>query len=104
MPASLNHYHIWFIFFNDRLVNFFSFYKSEWKIKYLILWVSELFLFNAKSAIFQLYGENILRFKEIISSLKQQSAGRHAAPLRNIILNLSQPIFINTEKQQIPIL
>ena len=27
------------------------------------------------------------------SSLKQQSAGRHVAPLRHIILILSQPIF-----------
>jgi hypothetical protein len=27
------------------------------------------------------------------SSLKQQSAGRHVAPLRHIILILSQPVF-----------
>ena len=43
------------------------------------------------------------------SSLKQQSAGRHVAPLRHIILVLSQPVFLRNaaclaEKQQIPIL
>jgi hypothetical protein len=43
------------------------------------------------------------------SSLKQQSAGRHVAPLGHIILVLSQPVFLRNaaclaEKQQIPIL
>ena len=32
----------------------------------------------------------------ISSWLKQQSAGRHAAPLRHIILILSQPVFVLT--------
>ena len=43
------------------------------------------------------------------TSLQQQSAGRHVAPLRHIILILNQPVFtvpLNaaylTEKQQIP--
>jgi hypothetical protein len=45
------------------------------------------------------------------SSLKQQSAGRHVAPLGQIILILSQPavlfllnVVCIAEKQQIPIL
>ena len=45
------------------------------------------------------------------SSLKQQSAGRHVAPLGQIILILSQPVVLFllnvvciAEKQQIPIL
>ena len=65
-------------------------------------------LFNANSAIFQLYhGENKLIFNEVrfvleqhaesdfysASSLKQQSTGRHVAPLGHIILNPSQPVF-----------
>jgi hypothetical protein len=67
-------------------------------------------LFNANSTIFQLYhDENKLIFNEMIvrlvldqhaelnfysaSSLKQQSAGRHVAPLEHIILIPSQPIF-----------
>jgi hypothetical protein len=74
-------------------------------------WVSEWLLFNANSAIFQLYhGENKLIFNEIYevryvldqhaeldfysaSSLKQQSVGRHVAPLWHIILIPSQPVF-----------
>jgi hypothetical protein len=36
------------------------------------------------------------------SSLKQQSAGRHVAPLGHIILILNQSVL--AEKQQIPIL
>ena len=44
-----------------------------------------------------------------INYLKQQSAGRHVAPLGHIILVLSQPVFLRNaaclaEKQQIPIL
>ena len=63
-------------------------------------------VFNANSAIFQLYhGENMLIFNEIrfvldqhaelgvASSLKQQSAGRHVAPLGHIILISSQPVY-----------
>jgi hypothetical protein len=70
-------------------------------------------LFNANSAIFQLYhGENkiifngmLMRFASNVldqhaefdfysaSSLKQQSAGRHFAPLGHIILIPSQPVF-----------
>jgi len=45
------------------------------------------------------------------SSLKQQSAGRHVAPLGHIILIPSQPVFAHflnavcsAEKQQIPML
>ena len=44
------------------------------------------------------------------SSQKQQSAGRHVAPLGHIILITSQPVFalsplmMRAEKQQIPIL
>jgi hypothetical protein len=30
------------------------------------------------------------------SSLKQQSAGRHVAPLGNMIATLSQPVFVLT--------
>jgi hypothetical protein len=70
--------------------------------------VSEWLLLNTNSAIFQLYyGENKLIFNEArfvldqhaeldfnsASSLKQQSAGRHVAPLGHIILILSQPVF-----------
>ena len=70
-------------------------------------------LFNANLAIFQLYhGKNKLIINEMIdeevhfvldqheeldlysaSSLKQQSLGRHVAPLGHIILILSQPVF-----------
>ena len=62
-------------------------------------WVSEWFLFNANSGIFQLYhGENKLIYNAMIdfysaSSLKQQSAGRQVAPLGHIILIPSQPVF-----------
>jgi hypothetical protein len=53
------------------------------------------------SAIFQLYhGENNLVLDQraeldfnSTSSLKQQSADRHVAPLRHIILIQSQPVF-----------
>ena len=70
--------------------------------------MSEGLLFNANSAIFQLYyGENKLIFNEArfvldqhaeldinsASSLKQQSAGRHVAPLGHIILIPSQLVF-----------
>ena len=70
-------------------------------------------LFNANSAIFQLYhDENKLIFNKMMmrsalywtntlislifysaSSLKQQSAGRHVAPLGHMILIPSRPIF-----------
>ena len=71
-------------------------------------WVSKWLLFNANSAIFQLYhGENTLIFNEVCfvldhhadsdfysaSSLKQESAGIHVAPLGHIILIPSQPAF-----------
>ena len=74
--------------------------------------VSEWLLFNANSAIFQLLWEQVnfqwdddeFRFVLIItknveldfysaSSLKQQSADRHVAPLGHIILITSQPVF-----------
>ena len=76
--------------------------------------MSEWLLFNAISAIFQLYhGENKLSFNEMMkrfafvldqyaeldfysaSSLKQQSTGRNVAPLEHIILIpiTSQPVF-----------
>ena len=75
--------------------------------------MSEWLLFNANSAIFQLYhGENKSNFQwadndEVrfvldqhaeldfysASSLKQQSAGRHVTPLGHIILIPSQPVF-----------
>jgi hypothetical protein len=53
------------------------------------------------SAIFQLYhGENNLVLDQraeldfnSTSSLKQQSADRHVAPLRHIILIQTQPVF-----------
>ena len=61
-------------------------------------------LLNANSAIFQLYhGENKLVVNEMMmrsalyfhsaGSLKQQSAGRHIAPLGHIILIPRQPVF-----------
>jgi hypothetical protein len=86
----------------------------------------EWLLFNANSAIFQLcHVENKLTINEMMmgplfvldqpaemdfhsaSSLKQQSAGRHVAPLGHIILIPSQPVFLLNaacvaEKQQIP--
>ena len=76
--------------------------------------MSEWLLFNANSAIFQLYhGENKLIFNDgdevrfvldqhteldfySASSLKQQSAGRHVAPLELIILIPSRPVFALT--------
>ena len=84
--------------------------------------MSEWLLFNANSAIFQLYdGENKSIFNEMktmrsafvldqhtnldfysASSLKQQSAGRHVAPPGHIILILNQSVL--AEKQHIPIL
>ena len=75
-------------------------------------WVSEWLLFNSNSAIFQLYyGEQVnfqcdddeVRFvldqhAELDfysdNSLKQQSVGRHVAPLEHIILIPSQPVFV----------
>ena len=75
-------------------------------------WVNEWLLFNANSAIFQLYhGENKFIFNEMMkrsalyqtntleldfysaSSLKQLAAGRHVAPLGHIIPIPSQPVF-----------
>ena len=72
-------------------------------------------MLNANSAIFQLYhGENkLISNKDVdevrfvldqstelhfdsASSLKQQSAGRHATPLEHITLILSQPVFTLT--------
>ena len=75
--------------------------------------VSEWLLFNANSAIFQLYhGENkliLMRWDDdevrfvldqhaeldfySASSLKQQTVGRHVAPLWDIILSPSLPVF-----------
>ena len=66
-------------------------------------------MFNANSAIFQLYdGENKLIFNEVrfvrdqhteldvysASILKQQSTCRHVAPLGHIILIPRQPVFV----------
>ena len=61
-------------------------WKSNW------MWVSELLLFNANSAIFQLYHGDF----NSASSLKQQSAGRYVAPFGHIILIPSQPVFVLT--------
>ena len=74
--------------------------------------VSKWLLFNANSAIFQLYpGEKKLILNEMMmksalyinqhaelhlysaSSLKYQSTGRHVAPLGHIILIPSKPVF-----------
>jgi hypothetical protein len=83
---------------------------SKWFVLLLTGYIifSEWLLLNANSAIFQLYhGENKLIFNEILfvldqhaeldfnsaSSLKQQSAGRHVAPLWHNILIPSQPVF-----------
>jgi hypothetical protein len=76
-------------------------------LRLTVLIVSELLLFNANSAIFQLYhGENKLMFNEMMmrptrlvdffsaSSLKQQSVDRHVAPLEHIVLILSKPVFV----------
>ena len=85
--------------------------------------VSEWLLLSANSAIFQLYhGENKLILNEMVmvslctrptrcdiysaSSLKQQSVGRHVAPLWHSCLIPNQPVFALAaclaEKQQIP--
>jgi hypothetical protein len=73
---------------------------SEWVSE----WVSAWLLVNANSAIFQLYhDENKLIINEMMmwsalldlysaTSLKQQSAGRHVAPLGHIILIPRQPV------------
>jgi hypothetical protein len=81
--------------------------------------VSELLLFNANSAIFQLYhGKNKLILNEMMlmrslctRTTRQQSADRHVASLGHIILiraNQSLLFLLNAaclaEKQQIPIL
>jgi hypothetical protein len=74
-----------------------------------MLYRSEWLLFNANSAIFQLFhGKNKLIYNDEVcfvldqhaeldfysaSSLKQQSADKHVAPLRHIILIPSQPVF-----------
>ena len=73
--------------------------------------MSEWLLFTANSAIFQLYhGENKFQWDDddevrfvldqhaeydvySASSLKQQSAGRHATQIGHIVLILSQPVF-----------
>jgi hypothetical protein len=56
----------------------------------------ERLLFNANSAISQLYHGELDFYSA--SSLKQQSADRHVAPLGHIILIPSQPVFaISTE-------
>jgi hypothetical protein len=68
--------------------------------------MSEWVLANAKWGISQLYyGENKASLNElmvmsakivldiVLSSLKQQSAGRHIAAFRHIILNPIQPVF-----------
>ena len=56
----------------------------------------ERLLFNANSAISQLYHGELDFYSA--SSLKQQSAERHVAPLGHIILIPSQPVFaISTE-------
>jgi hypothetical protein len=76
--------------------------------------VSEWLLFNDNSAIFQLHVYHLVNFQwdddEVrlvldqdaelefytASSLKQQSVGRHVAPLGHIILIPSQPVFALT--------
>ena len=73
-----------------------------------MLYRSEWLLFNANSAIFQLFhGKNKLIYNDEVcsvldqhaeldfysaSSLKQQSADKHVAPLWHIILIPSQPV------------
>jgi hypothetical protein len=85
-------------------------WRDTWNSVLLKEWV--IVVFKANSAIFQLYhGENKLIINEMMmkstlyqtnmlslvlysaSSLKQQSAGRHVAPLGHIILIPSQPVF-----------
>ena len=85
-------------------------------------------MFNTNSAISHLYHDkNMLHFLwndddvcfvldqhaeidfTVLVELKQQSTGRHVAPLRHIILIPSQPVLLISaaclvEKQQIPIL
>jgi hypothetical protein len=68
-------------------------------------WASSWLLFNANSAICQLYhGENKLIFNIVLDqhaeldfysalALKQQSSDRHVATLGHIILIPSQPVF-----------
>ena len=83
--------------------------KSNWCDNLPSEWVSEWLLFNANSAIFQLYyDENKLIFNEIrfildqhaelhfysASPLKQQSAGWNVAPLEHIIQIASQLVFV----------
>ena len=76
--------------------------------------VSEWLLFNANSAIFQLSWREQVNFEwdddevrfvlhqhaeldfSSASSLKQQSAGKHVAPLGQIILIPGQPVFVLT--------
>ena len=81
------------------------------KCNLCILYIHDLhnmgwLLFNANSAIFHLYHLDLYS----ASSLKQQSAGKHVAPLGHIIRIPSQPLLflLNaaclTEKQIVPIL
>jgi hypothetical protein len=84
--------------------------------RWILLRESERLLFNANSAIFQLYhGENKLFINKMMmmpayvidqhaeldfyraSWLKQQSAGKHVAPLGHIILIPNQPVFALSE-------
>ena len=87
-------------------------------------WLSEWLLFNANSAIFHLYHREtfqwdddearfILDHTELdfysVSSLQQQIAGKHVAPLGLIILIPSLPVFVLNaaclaEQQQMPML
>jgi hypothetical protein len=96
-------------------------YPVIWEIKLLSIFyshsfanMSEWLLFYAKMSIFQLfYDLNKLRFDDdddvlfvldqhteldfySASSLKQQSAGRHVAPIGYIILIPSQSVFVLT--------
>ena len=84
-------------------------WRDTWKSVLLKEWV--IVVFKGNSAIFPLYhGENKLIINEMMmksalyqtnmlslifsaSSLKQQSAGRHVAPLEHIILIPGQPVF-----------
>ena len=92
--------------FNQTMIQYAYIQRmSEWVSE----WVSEWLLFRANSAIYQLcHGVNFQRDDDevsfvldqhaeldfyITSSLKQQSVGRHIAPLGNTILILSRSVF-----------
>jgi hypothetical protein len=105
IQVLISHQHQWII----KLIYQYKKAINSVKIK---VWVSEWLLFNANSAIFQLYKKreqvNVQRDDDEVrfvlnqhseldlysaSTLKQQFASRHVAPLGYIILIRSQPVF-----------